>query len=141
MASEQPSLSPEGRREANLIVNEFEHHLKSLAGCLAKEAGASKVAEPHVRDAYAVLRKCGRKPPPKWFWRSDFRVGIGSLMVGIAFAISSVAKDVITIDGKSLAASVPQNPGTFWLAMVITPAALLISGALIAMNGWMRGDD
>ncbi|HEX4000631.1 MAG TPA: hypothetical protein VHX65_18935 [Pirellulales bacterium] len=61
--------------------------------------------------------------------------------MGVAFAVASLAKDIITIDGKSLEMSIRQNPGTFWNAMVIAPLALLLCGALLAMNGWMRGEE
>ncbi len=62
------------------------------------------------------------------------------MLVGLAFAVASFAKDVITIDGKPLAASIQQSPSAFWVSMVGAPFLILIVGIGLLVNGWTNSE-
>src|SRR5690349_2851670 len=91
--NDRPKLSAEARQEATELVSAFEQRLKTIAEQIAADAGSKKIVEPHIRQAYDALRRCGidsRKQLP-WYDKREAKITVGSFLAGLSPTIASVA--------------------------------------------------
>ncbi len=137
--AEPPKLSPEGRAEAARLLGDFERDLKGIAAHIASDCCSRKIIEPHVRDAYAALRRCGLAPAPKYFWhRNDFRIAAGFTAVGLSPSISGLSYSVLAancIPGDGVLLSFPF---CFWFFVAFLPTICGVGGIIYAITGWIR---
>ena len=131
-SSSLPKLSSEGRAEAKRIIDEFDANLKGISAHIASDAGASKIIEPDIRQAHSTLRECALtiRKPLAFYQRADFKVGVGSILIGLAPTVASVAKDVMESGGGKIG----DQPIALWTCMIGLP--FIIFGGRVFLTAW-----
>lgn len=137
LAATPPPLTEIARNQLRSLRDRYEKNLEGIAERIALSSNAENVLAQHVDEAHLTLKRCGLSPPgpkPKFYQRDDVKVGVGTLLAGASFSISSFAKDVIQAGG-----SLNEHPYAFWLSMIIIPMLMGIGGIALAVWGWVEG--
>jgi hypothetical protein len=138
--SSAPPLTKEARSHANVICGCFEKNLKSIAEAVAEANQAESVLINHVNAALTALKQSGLeapKPPKKFWQRQDFKVGLGTMLIGLAPTVGSVFTDYFESGGIALT----KQPFNLWVFVVSIPATIFLSGAVLAIYGWMQSPE
>jgi hypothetical protein len=132
-AEDGPLLSNEARDRAKAITDHFDASLKRIAKDIALANLCESVLRTHVTEAFVIFRRSGfSKKATKWYQRPDFKVAMGSILIGLAPAIGGFAKDIVG----------PQNgsPVCFWLFVITLPVLVGVGGFCLAAFGWLQAE-
>jgi len=105
-------------------VEQFSNNLKGVALHIASQQGLTTADPLHVDQAHEMLARAGLNRT-KWYLRSDFEVGMGSLLLGVALASPTLGPYFFERHANS--------------ATIALLAVGLVSGLLLSIHGWMRG--
>lgn len=122
------------RRQA--LCDKFDAGLKGIAEEIAIECAAENVFVSHVDQAVLTLRRCGLNPTSRnrrFYKRHDFKVGCGSVLIGVAPSISSFSKDALLSNGPLM-----DQPLLCWIFMIGVPIVVAMAGIALAIYGWVQ---
>lgn len=121
-AAQSPKWPRPATKRIAELVKTFEENLRVVSTQLARHEEADNVDRRHVNTAFDALARVGLHRR-FWWQRPELEVGIGSFLVGIAFA----SPDLLALLGI---------PSALILPIVIV---FLAGGAFCAIHGWFRG--
>jgi hypothetical protein len=132
MPRPSPPHTEKARDEAKRVIDLFEIHLKKISETIALALEAEQVLMTHVREAHATLKRCGLIPR-RWFTTTEFEVGVGSLILGLAPSFSSISYQILSEQNKPFSFD-----SSFWFYVVSVPLTLFALGGFLAIHGWVR---
>jgi hypothetical protein len=128
-----PPLTVQARNEAAKYTELYDRNLKAIAGNIANASRAENVLVPHIEEAHHTLKRCGLTRR-YWFQKTEFEVGFGTLLLGLAPSISALAHQIIKADPTL---DTTQN---LWTWIISIPLLVAFTGIFFAVHGWVRSD-
>jgi len=109
------------------LSTEYKDNLRRISVRLARSERAEVVLERHLVEAFEAIAKLGIRRYP-WYKRPATEYGVGTFLVGFAYATPSVVNSV----WETL-------PAAGAVAEYAVMATSFVVGCFFALHGWFRG--